>query len=180
MKKEKKKSKSKLKIVLIAVAVIVILSVIFGEDEEDKSNSKATSKPAEATTEAQKNDDIEVTDFATTPNFTAEPNSSAMVDQIAITAKNHADDMTDEQANAIIANIRKANPAFFASRDDMEKYMWYGYLLDYKYDDNDPRSELGTDLCQAIKYVYRGAEDLTDDSVSANLDQISDDLDAIE
>ena len=179
MKKEKKKSK--LKIILIAVAVIVILSVIFGEDEEDKSNSKTTSKPTvEATTEAQKNDDIEVTDFATTPNFTAEPNSSAMVDQIAITAKNHADDMTDEQANAIIANIRKSNPAFFASRDDMEKYMWYGYLLDYKYDDNDPRSELGTDLCQAIKYVYRGAEDLTDDSVSANLDQISDDLDAIE
>lgn len=179
MKKEKKKSK--LKIILIAVAVIVVLSVIFGEDEEDKLNSKATSESTTgATTEAQKNNDIEVTDFATTPNFTAEPNSSAMVDQIAITAKNHADDMTDEQTNAIIANIREANPAFFASRDDMEKYMWYGYLLDYKYDDNDPRSELGTDLCQAIKYVYRGAEDLTDDSVSANLDQISDDLDAIE
>ena len=37
----------------------------------------------------------------------------------------------------------------------------------------------GTDLVQAIKYVYRGAENVTDDATIENLRQIDKDLDNI-
>lgn len=49
-------------------------------------------------------------------------------------------------------------------------------LLDSKYDDSDPRSQLGTDLYQAIKYVYRNIETVLDDSTQENLYQIDKDL----
>ena len=102
-----------------------------------------------------------------------------MVDQIASTAKDHASELTDDQANQIIEIIKNADHHFYNGPEEMEKYMWYGYLLDYKYDDSDPRSELGMDLYQAIKYVYRGAENVTDDATKENLDQIDDDLSRI-
>ena len=45
---------------------------------------------------------------------------------------------------------------------------------------SDPRSELGTDLCQAIKYVYRNAETVLDDATQENLQQIDKDLENIQ
>ena len=102
-----------------------------------------------------------------------------MVDQIALTAKENAANLTDEQALEIINVIKGAEHKFYNSTEDMEKFMWYGYLLEYKYDDSDPRSILGTDLYQAIKYVYRDVESVLDDSTHENLKQIDKDLEAI-
>lgn len=123
---------------------------------------------------------IDVSDLLTCPTFTAEKNSSAMVDQIAFTAKEYASTLSDEQANEIINIIREADHKFYNGPEEMEKFMWYGYLLDYKYDDSDPRSELGTDLCQAIKYVYRNVETVLDDATHENLLQIDKSLEQIQ
>lgn len=122
------------------------------------------------------NSSIEVTSFLKCPDFTAEQNSTEMVDQIALTAKENIDDFTSSDAKKIIKKIRKAGHKFYNGPEEMEKYMWYGYLLDYKYDDSDPRSELGTDLTQAIKYVYRDIETVLDSSTKSNLQQIDKDL----
>lgn len=126
------------------------------------------------------NNVINVSDLLICPTFTAEKNSTAMVDQIASTAKEYADTLSDEQANEIIGIIREADHKFYNGPDEMEKFMWYGYLLDYKYDDSDPRSELGTDLCQAIKYVYRNVESVLDDSTHENLLQVDESLEQIQ
>lgn len=120
--------------------------------------------------------DIKVTDFIKCPKFTAEKNSSAMVDQIASTAKANIDKFSDFDAERIIKKISNARHEYYDSVNKMEKYMWYGYLLDYKYEDSDPRSELGTDLTQAIKYVYRNVETVSDESTKSNLRQINKDL----
>lgn len=120
-----------------------------------------------------------IEDLLTAPAFSSEKNTSAMVDEIALTAKASADVLTDEQSAQIIEAIRSAEHNFYNSPEDMETYMWYGYLLDYKYDDSDPRSELGTDLCQSIKYVYRTAESIEDSSTQENLSQIDQDLEAL-
>lgn len=123
---------------------------------------------------------VEVTNLLECPVFTAEKNSSDMVDQIASTAKEYANQLTDEQAAEIINIIREADHEFYNGPEEMEKFMWYGYLLDYKYDDSDVRSELGMDLYQAIKYVYRGAETVLDDATKENLNQIDESLNSIQ
>lgn len=123
--------------------------------------------------------EITVSNFYKRPKFTAKKNTTEMVDQIALTAKANIDSFTSKDAKKIIKAIRSAQHKYYKNNTTMERFMWYGCLLDYKYDDSDPRSELGTDLYQAIKYVYRGAEDVTDDSTQENLRQIDDSLSRI-
>lgn len=139
--------------------------------EEQKEN---TSKPTD------EEDSVTISDFMTCPEFSAEKNTSSMIDEISLTAKANAASLTDEQAVEIINAIKAADHKFYNGPEEMEKYMWYGYLLDYKYDDSDPRSELGADLCQAIKYVYRNAETVLDDATQENLQQIDKDLENIQ
>lgn len=139
------------------------------KDENIKDNS---AKKVEAVEAAD--------DLLTTPSFTADPNTSNMVDQIALTAKKYADALTDEQVSAILTDVKNANHQFYADNATMEKYMWYGCLLDYKFDDTEARSSLGTDLFQAIKYVYRNAETVEDSATVENLNQIDKDFSKIE
>lgn len=146
--------------------------IMDGKQQIYSAYSEDTPKPIE--------EPIEVTNLLECPKFTAEKNSTAMVDQIASTAKEYANQLTDEQASEIINIIREAEHGFYNGPEEMEKFMWYGYLLDYKYDDSDVRSELGMDLYQAIKYVYRGTETVLDDATKANLDQIDKSLDSIQ
>lgn len=159
------------KIVVLMLSLVLCFAFWGCDSGENNTNStEATKETASAEPE------IEVSDLLICPEFTAEKNSSAMVDQIALTAKGYANDLTDEQAEEIISSIRSADHNFYNGPEEMEKYMWYGYLLDYKYDDSDPRSILGSDLCQAIKYVYRNEGTVIDDSTRENLSQIDDDL----
>ena len=173
----------KKKLVVLIVASAMIFSVTSCVDSED-SPAQISNKTEESSTQNEENKDLKepktetivVSDFLTRPEFTAEENSTEMVDQIAAVAKDNAPQMTDDQAIEIINAIRTADHKFYNGPKEMEKFMWYGYLLDYKYDDSDIRSELGTDLCQAIKYVYRNVETVLDDSTKANLDQIDEHL----
>ena len=163
---------------LLAATMSLSMAACVNEDVEENPTDAIT-EDAEVTAE-QMESEITVVNLLKCPEFTAEENSSAMIDQIALTAKEHAEELTDELANEIIASIRGADHGFYDGADEMEKFMWYGYLLDYKYDDSDARSELGTDLCQAIKYVYRGAESVLDDSTHENLLQVDEALAAIQ
>lgn len=157
------------------ILILLTLSLIFsftacGSNENEKLENSATD------TEASISIDVDTDSLTTCPQFSAKENTSSMVDQIAFTAKENASYLTDEQASEIIEIIRNENPQFYDGTEEMEKFMWYGYLLDYKYEDSDPRSVLGADLCQAIKYVYRNTETVLDDSTKENLNQIEKDL----
>lgn len=184
----KNKKMSKGKIVLIAViaffAIGVISGIIHNLTGTTPEHSAKNEDTSETTTTAQKSEqsseEIIVEDFLTTPKFTAEKRTTEMVDQIESVAKENAKDMSEEDAEKIIAAIRDADHKFYKTDQDMEKFMWYGYLLEYKYDEADPKSLLGMDLCQAIKYVYRNADLVTDDSTHENLQQVDDDLERIE
>lgn len=160
-------------------ALTILLSVIlcicmFGCGSEDPAP-----EPEQDASTTNEQEVIVSEDLTEVPKFTAEQKTSEMVDQIGFTAKDYATNLTDSDSDKIIETIRNANHEFYNSTEEMEKYMWYGYLLDYKYDDSDPRSALGTDLVQAIKYVYRGAEGITDDATVENLHQLDKDLDNI-
>lgn len=173
------------KIVLIVIVAFFAVGVVSGiihnvtgttPESSESSNQNTTNNDDGGTTSEEI---VVASDFLTRPAFSAEQNTSEMIDQIATTAKANAESMTDEQAGEIINAIREADHKFYNGPEEMEKYMWYGYLLDYKYDDSDPRSILGTDLCQAIKYVYRNSETVLDDATHENLLQIDEDLEAI-
>ncbi len=169
---------------LVTLLLFGVIATSFsgcGDDSQSAPKEKVESTDSNSKTESDVSDStkITVTDFLSRPAFTSEQNTTAMVDEIAMVAKDNAQNMTDDQASEIIQAIRAADHKFYNGPEEMEKYMWYGYLLDYKYDDSNPRSSLGTDLCQAIKYVYRNAETVFDDSTKENLSQIDEDLSQI-
>lgn len=161
------------KLLVILLSLLLCVSM-FGCGSEEPAPEPEQDTPAASEQEVVVSDDL-----TEVPEFTAEQKTSEMVDQIGFTAKGYAANLTDEDADKIIEAIKDADHKFYNGPEEMEKYMWYGYLLDYKYDDSDARSALGTDLVQAIKYVYRGVENVTDDATIENLRQIDKDLDNI-
>lgn len=108
-----------------------------------------------------------------------EKNTNDALNKVIEIAKNNASIVTDEQISEAISAIRDNHPQYYNGSEQMELYMYYGYLLDFAFDDPDPRSELGMDTYQAIKYVYRGSETVLDSATKANLDQIEKDLQKI-
>lgn len=182
------------KIIIIIFIIIVIFTYLDGEDSSnDIATQELTPSPTVEDDNLNYNDhdfiedyddsesssqgsQITITNFYKRPKFTAKKNSTEMVEQIARTAKANIDSFSTKDANKIIETIQKANHNYYTDNTTMERFMWYGYLLDYKYPDNDARSELGTDLYQAIKYVYRGMESVSDSSTRENWSQIDKDL----
>lgn len=156
--------------------LVSVLTLSFAGCTDEESPAEPQNEQEETVNKEPQDVDVQIDDFMACPTLSAEKNSTAAVDEIASIAEANASAMTDEQAAAIIDAIRTADHKFYNGPEEMEKYMWYGYLLDYKYDDSDPRSELGTDLCQAIKYVYRNVETVLDDSTKENLNQIDEAL----
>lgn len=163
-------------IILIAFCYLFISSCFSSEDSPQEETSVSEEYNFDEADYAEESTSIKADDFTKCPDFTAEKNSTEMVDEIASVAKGNIEQFTDSDAEKVIEEIRKAGHKFYNGPEEMEKYMWYGFLLDYKYDDSDPRSELGTDLTQAIKYVYRDVETVFDDSTKSNLEQIDKDL----
>lgn len=108
-----------------------------------------------------------------------EKRTTAVVDKLASIAKNDALSLDEDDVKEIIDIIREHFSAYYDGEKCMELYMYYGYLLDYAFDDSDPRSSLGTNLVQAIKYVYREAESIDDDHTQENLKQIQKNLENI-
>lgn len=142
-------------------------------DKKEETNKKSN-------TELYGVDAVEITgDLLQTPTFTAEPRTSKMVDQIALTAKANAGNLNDDQVNAIINDVRSVNHNFYSDEPSMLKYMWYGYLLDYKFEDNNARSSLGQDVYQAVKNIYRNTDTLESDATQANFRQIDKSLQEI-
>ena len=163
------------------IFVLILATSLFISGCTDSEESTSEQVTEEIVQEIPKDNvqDVIVGNLLECPKFTADQNTSAMVDQIALTAKAHAENLTDEEASKIIQIIKETDHKFYDGSDKMELFMWYGYLLDYKFDDSDARSQLGTDLCQAIKYVYRDVETVLDDSTQENLSQIDEILDSI-
>lgn len=166
--------------ILIPVIILCVCIGIFACQSSDDTDKDT--KEAAKTENTQKSSDVKeieavaVENPMNCPAFTAAENSSDMDLQIYKTAKDYKDTLTDEQAAAIVNAIKEENPKFYDGSEEMEKFLWYGYLLQCKYEDSDPRAELGTDLVQAIKYVYRNVETVLDDSTKENLRQVDEDL----
>lgn len=107
----------------------------------------------------------------------AVPNSSASVDEILRKAKE--DCMPDETYSEIdqayaLAKIKELNYEYYTNRSTMELVMYLGRILEVSPEQK--VATLGTDVIQAVKYVYRNEETVENVSTQANLEQIRKDL----
>ena len=82
--------------------------------------------------------------------------------------------------NEAISSIKNNKENFYKDTETMEKAIYYGYLLEYAFEGSDKNlAKLGQDVYQAIKYVYRGVENIEDEATQENLRQIEEDLEKI-
>lgn len=179
--RNKTMSRKKKTIYTVIALIWTIIIAVMGSTEDVKDKTpKQTEKKQEKVEEKPKSDkelygvdSVAITgDLLHTPAFTADSGTSKMVDQIALTAKTNAENLNDDQVNTIINDIRSANHNFYTDEATMLKYMWYGYLLDYKFEDSNARSSLGQDVYQAVKNIYRNTDTLESDATQANFRQI--------
>ena len=119
-------------------------------------------------------------DNNTTETTELEKGTSAKVDEIALQAKQDADSMNELIKNEAVSFIKNNRKNFYKDSETMEQAMYYGYLLEYAFRDSDKDlARLGQDVYQAVKYVYRGVENVEQESTQENLKQIEEDLQRI-
>lgn len=166
-------------ITLGLTVIILIAAALSGDDSatETSEQVETVTETASAETEIVSSEAETVAETETVP----EANTSAMVDYIAAEAKKSANQAaTDEKRDEALNFIASSYPEYFSDNDTMEQAIYYGYYLEFAYDINESQyAELGMDVEQAVKYVYRGTETVEDEHVQENLNQIAEILNAL-
>lgn len=157
---------------LYVVLAVLIIGGIGSTNHKDSSTDSST----DAST-ANVADNI-------TPTEAPEPeaNTSAMVDSIVNKAKSDADGQLDlDTCKEALSYLKDNYPNYFTDNETMEKVMYYGAFLEYSFEGkgiNDVCATLGQDALQTVKYVYRGADAIEDESTQSNLRQVKESLDS--
>lgn len=166
-------------IIIAVIAIVVVAAAIAG-------NTRGTGGPEAGSSSAQSEPSTEPSSTSSAPEADKsepEANTSAKVDAIALEAKAAAGkEVTEEKRDEAVTFIVEHYPDYFADNDTMEQAMSYGFWLEYAYKDDEAGrdfAELGMDVSQAVKYVYRGAESAEDDATQENLGQIKDRLETL-
>lgn len=167
-----KKFNIPIRIVITILGLFIVFCIMGGSIENRENNNNEQTIAITATEAIVNEEQSEIT--------TAKPNTSSKVDEISRQAKADAKNIDNEKTIEAVNYIKENYPYYFTSNEVMEKTMYYGYLLEYGYNDkNNDYADLGMDAYQVVKYVYRGTEKVEDISTQENLKQISKDLDKI-
>lgn len=146
---------------LYVVLAVLIIGGIGSTSHKDSSTDASTTNVA---------DNI-------TPTEAPEPeaNTSAMVDSIVNKAKSDADGQLDlDTCKEALSYLKDNYPNYFTDNETMEKVMYYGAFLEYSFEGkgiNDVCATLGQDALQTVKYVYRGADAIEDESTQSISDR---------
>lgn len=165
-------------IITLGLTVIILIAAAVSGDD----SATETSEQIETVTETTSAEtEIASSEAETIAETVPEANTSAMVDYIAAEAKESANQAaTDEKRDEALNFIASSYPEYFSDNDTMEQAIYYGYYLEFAYDINESQyAELGMDVEQAVKYVYRGTETVEDEHVQENLNQIAEILNAL-
>ena len=165
----------KKKWIIVGVAVVLVLAAAVGGNKgsDQTAGTPSSEPPTQASAPAESEPS------AAEP----EPNTSAKVDALAREAKDSvAEGVTEEMRDEAVAFIVEHYPDYYGDNETMEQAMFYGFWLEYAYDGDEAARgyyNLGMDMEQAVKYVYRGAEKAEDEATKENLAQIKESLEAI-
>lgn len=162
-------------IITLALTVIILIAAAVSGDDSMTENEQVETVTETISAET------EVASSEAETETMPEANTSAMVDYIAAEAQESANQAaTDEKRDEALDFIASSYPEYFSDNKTMEQAIYYGYYLEFAYDINESQyAELGMDVEQAVKYVYRGTEAVEDDHVQENLNQIAEILNAL-
>lgn len=170
---EKIKQNKKVILIIGIVLVLVIIYIVSPKKLKEEQDSKTVSSNKEIITEATTE---KITTVITTEEMevkeTSEPehNTSSYVDFLVLKAKEDAETATDEDIAEALQWLIDNTENYFSGNENMEKTMYYGELLEYKYKDTgDDLEKIGWQAFKTVKYVYRGVESVLDDVTHDNL-----------
>lgn len=180
----------KKKTLILLVGLLATAAVFAGCENSDtndtvvSTNTSATSSlnSSSASENTSKISSEKSSEKTTVSEPAPEPNTSAMVDYISRQAKQDSKTSDNVKLNEAVSFIKSNYPNYFTDNSTMEQTMYYGYLLEYAYQNdssNKTLANLGQDAYQVVKYVYRGAETTDSESVQSNLKQIKNALDML-
>lgn len=159
------------------VLIVLILGAIGSCGGDNTETSVPNSTESTTITETME------PDTEPEPAAQPEPNTSEKVDALALEAKAAvAEGVTDAQRDEAVTFIVDHYPDYYTDNEVMEQAMAYGFWLEYAYQDDEASqtyAELGTDVSQGIKYVYRGAETVEDATTQESLRQIQEHLEEL-
>ena len=178
--KQSEAPRGKKKWIIIAVVVVVLIAAAVGGNTETQQPQTQGTQAVTEAPEAQE----PITEATSETETEPAANTSAKGDALALAAKHDVEEngVSDEKRDEAVAFIVEHYPDFYADNETMEQAISYGYWLEYAYESDESArdyAELGMDLEQAVKYVYRGAESVEDDATQENLSQIRESLEAI-
>ena len=169
--------------ILLIVGIVVLLIIIYiiapkkPKEEQESSSSLSNTEITTEITEANAAESEPVDEVKGEP----EHNTSEYVDYLALKAKEDAKTATDEDIQNAIDWLKNNQSDFFSGNENMENTMYYGELLEYKYKDTgDELEKIGWQAFKTVKYVYRGAESVLDDTTHDNLTELKEMLDNYE
>jgi hypothetical protein len=141
--------------------------------ETEFVNLEKTIPESVETNENLKETVISETTIKTELTEPSEHNTGAYVDYLALKAKADIGTLTDEELREVINWIKEHKKDLFLDNETMEKAMYYGELLEYKYKGTENEYEkLGWQMFKTIKYVYRGEESVDNDTTQNNLTEL--------
>lgn len=160
--------KKKGKIILGTFGVLILLSIVGNLNKGDeKSNSSVQTKTSTVSITSS---------VITTEKELIEPeehNSSAYVDYLALKAKEDSATASDESIQEAIQWITNNIDSIFKDNESMEKAIYYGELIEYKYKGVDEKYEkIGWQTFKTVKYVYRGVEGVEDEVTVNNYNEL--------
>lgn len=108
------------------------------------------------------------------------PNTSDAVDYIIRKAREDAKTADEGMLEDARAFLIKQNPEYYTDNETMEKSLYYGALVKYAYDIEDPAlSTVGDDVLLAVRYVYRREKAADSEETKKALTRLSEDIAAM-
>ena len=170
----RKRPKKKFGIAILICFIALIVGVILAPPVESSSQRESTSSTSQQDTSSAE---------TTKKEETNTENTSAKADSIARKARDTANSATDEDISTAYEYIKANYTNCFKDSTTMEQMMYYGWLLEYKYEGDTEKQDyytLGQNAEQLAKYVYRGSDTADSDSTKANIEQVGKSIDTIE
>lgn len=122
-------------------------------------------------------------DLLASHEWTTEAGTTDRVDEIVVASMLDCTEVSEGILEQAIEFIASNYHDFFVDAETMENLMYCGSLLDSAYNSQDGMldyAKLGMDTLQAIKYVYRGIEEVDDEATVSNLSQVKESLVTLE
>lgn len=158
-----KKNKQTLIIVAVCVILVLIVAIFAPRSSSENNNNQVNTTTTAVTTETTASTLVEPTEHGT----------SQYVDYIYYKAKEDAKTATDDDLQKALTWLKDNTESYFSNQEYMELTMYYGELLEMKYKDTGNEYEkIGWQAYKTIKYVYRGAESVSDEVTQNNLSEL--------